>query len=80
MSAAFNLEKQILALTKAEREHLAIVAWESLVGDPSVAGDPSVDREGIEIAATRDAELESGATPPISHSEFVRRTGGGNAE
>jgi hypothetical protein len=76
MSTIIELEKQILALPAAEREQLAMVAWESLVGDPSVAGNRNIDLEGIEIAAQRDAEIESGAVQPIGHAEFLRRTGG----
>jgi Putative addiction module component len=76
MSTIIELEKQILALPAAEREQLAMVAWESLVGDPSVAGNRNIDLEGIEIAAQRDAEIESGAVQPIGHAEFLRRTSG----
>lgn len=53
-----------------------MVAWESLVDDPSVAGNRNIDLEGIEVAAQRDAEIESGAVQPIGHAEFLRRTGG----
>ncbi len=76
MNTIIDLEKEILALLAAERERLATVAWESLVGDPTAAGDRSIDAEGIEIAAQRDAEIESGQVQPISHAEFLRRTGG----
>ena len=76
MNTVVDLEKEILALPAAERERLATVAWESLVGDPSVAGDRNIDPEGIEIAAQRDAEIESGQVQPIGHAEFLRRTGG----
>ncbi len=76
MNTAVDLEKRILALPPAERERLATVAWESLVGDPGAAGDHNIDPEGIEIAAQRDAEIESGQAQPIGHDEFLRRTGG----
>jgi len=76
MSTVFKLEKEILALSSAEREQLAALAWDSVVGDPSAAGDPGLDREGIEIAGQRDTEIESGAVQPIGHAEFLRRTGG----
>ncbi len=76
MNTVIALEKEILALPAAERERLATVAWESLVGDPGAAGDRNIDPEGIEIAAQRDAEIESGHIQPIGHSEFLRRTGG----
>ncbi|MGH7886413.1 MAG: hypothetical protein ACREPG_00985 [Candidatus Binatia bacterium] len=76
MKTIIELEKQILSLPAAEREQLAAMAWESLVGDPSVAGNRNIDPEGIEIAAQRDAEIESGVVQSIGHAEFLRRTGG----
>ncbi|MGZ8843132.1 MAG: addiction module protein [Pyrinomonadaceae bacterium] len=74
MNTTIELENQILALPAAEREHLAMLAWESLVRDPSVAGNRHIDPEGIEIAAQRDAEIESGTVQSIDHAEFLRRT------
>jgi hypothetical protein len=76
MNTIIELEKEILALPPAERERIATVAWESLVGDPGAAGDHDIDPQGIEIAAQRDAEIESGQVQPIGHAEFLRRTGG----
>ena len=76
MNTGIDLERQILALPAAERERLATVAWESLVDDPGAAGDRNIDAEGIEIAAQRDAEIESGQVQPIGHPEFLRHTGG----
>ncbi|MGH8565706.1 MAG: hypothetical protein ACREXW_17095 [Gammaproteobacteria bacterium] len=76
MNTIIELEKQILALPAVQREQLATLAWESLVGDPSVAGNRDIDLEGFEIAARRDAEIESGVVQSIGHAEFVRRTGG----
>ena len=76
MNTIIELEKQILALPAVEREQIATLTWESLVGDPSVAGARDIDPEGIEIAAQRDAEIESGAVRSIGHTEFLRRTGG----
>lgn len=75
-NTVIDLEKKILARPAAERERLATVAWESLVGDPGAAGDRNIDPEGIEVAAQRDAEIESGQVQPIGHAEFLRRTGG----
>jgi len=37
MSKITELEKEILALPPAERERLALAAWESLVSDPKAA-------------------------------------------
>jgi hypothetical protein len=76
MSTIFELEKQLLALPSTERERLAIAAWESLVNDAKVAGNRDIDPEGIELAARRDTEIESGAVQTIDHAEFLRRTGG----
>ncbi len=76
MRAITELEKEILALSPSERERLAMVAWESLVSDPSAAGNREIDPEGIQLAAQRDAEIESGTVQPIDHAEFLRRTGG----
>ena len=76
MNTISELEKQILALPAVEREQLATLTWESLVGDPSVAGNRNIDPEGIEIAAQRDAEIESGVVQSIGHAELLRRTGG----
>ncbi len=76
MSTFIELEKKVLALSAAERERLATMAWESLVRDPDAAGDHNIDQEGIEIAAQRDSEIESGQVQPIGHAEFMRRTGG----
>jgi hypothetical protein len=76
MSKIIELEKEILALSPAERERLATVACESLVSDPNAAGSREIDPEGIQLAAQRDAEIESGKAQPIDHAEFLRRTGG----
>ena len=76
MNTLVELEEKILALPAAERERLAALAWDSLVADPGAAGDRNIDPEGIEIAAQRDAEIQSGQVKPIGHAKFVRRTGG----
>lgn len=76
MSKISELEKEILALSAAERERLAAVAWESLVADPNTAGNPAIDPEGVKVATDRDTEIESGKASTIGHAEFLRRTGG----
>ena len=76
MNTVIEIEKQILTLPAAEREQLATLAWESLVGDHSVAGNGNIDPEGIGIVAQRDAEIESGVVQSIDYAEFLRRTGG----
>jgi len=74
MSAITELEKEILALSPTERERLATIAWDSLVNDPTAAGNPEIDPDGIELATRRDAEIDSGKVQPIDHAEFLRRT------
>ena len=64
MSTIIELEKEILSLSPAERERLATLAWESLVSDPAAAGNREIDPEGIQIAAQRDADIESGKSNP----------------
>ena len=71
-----ELEKEVLALPPSEREQLATAAWESLVDDPGAVSNPEIDPEGIALALERDAELESGALQSITHTEFMRQTGG----
>lgn len=76
MNTIMEIEQQVLALPEVEREQLAILVWESLVVDSSVAGNGNIDPDGIEIAAQRDAEIEFGQVQIIDHAEFLRRTGG----
>jgi hypothetical protein len=76
MSTIIELEKEILALSPAERERLATIAWESLFSDPDAAGNPAIDPEGIQLAVQRNADVESGKVKPIDHAEFRKRTGG----
>ena len=76
MNTVAELEKVILALPPAERERIATVAWDSLIGNPGAAGDRNIDSEGIEFAAQRDAAIESSQVQTIGHAEFLQRTGG----
>jgi hypothetical protein len=76
MSTVLELEKEILALPAAERERLATLVWESLADDSPGLSDRTIDPDGLDLAAQRDAEIESGSVQIISHDEFVRRTGG----
>jgi hypothetical protein len=75
MNTVSELEKVILALPPIEREHLATLAWDSLAENKDAAGDGSIDSEGIEIAAQRDAAIESGNLQLIDYDEFLQRTG-----
>lgn len=71
---AAQLEREVLALPLAERAHLALSAWESLIADPAFATDRTLDPEGLKVASARDQDIESGKVKPISHNEFLRRT------
>ena len=76
MENSAQLEEAVLKLSPAEREHLALAAWESLESDPALAADRAIDPEGIKLALERDAEIASGTVKTISHSDFLRRTSG----
>lgn len=71
-----KLEKEILDLPVKEREQVALTAWESLEKETAFIADRSFDPEGIDLAITRDNEIESGRVTPISHSTFQRITSG----
>lgn len=76
MNTVSDIEQQILALSPTEREQVAALAWDSVASDAGLAGDPAIDREGVEVAKGRDEEIERGAIRSIGHAEFLRRTGG----
>ena len=69
MSNLAELEKEALGLSVSDREHLALAVWASL---ETAEG---IDPEGVNIALARDEEIESGRVQPISHAEFLLRTG-----
>jgi len=69
-----RLEREVLALPAAQRARLALVAWESLVAEPAFSACRMIDAEGLNVAAARDKEIESGNARPISQEEFLRRT------
>ena len=75
MRTVAELEEEILRLTPAERERLAVAAWESL-GKDSADDDVLTEPEGITAALQRDSEIETGAAKPLSEAEFRRHTGG----
>jgi heme-degrading monooxygenase HmoA len=68
-----QLEAELLRLPPRDRERLALAAWESLEDLTAWLADPETDREGIAVARERDAQIESGQVPPLSHEEFLRR-------
>ncbi len=71
-----QIEKEVLELTPAEREQLALRMWESLIADEVATADSKVDPEGISIAHARDIEIDKGNVAPISDQEFRDRTSG----
>lgn len=75
MKTAAKLEQEVLSLPPAERAHLALTAWESLVADAAFAADRLLDPGGLRLAAERDREIESGKVKTLSQEEFLRRTG-----
>lgn len=79
MSKVNKLEKEILSLSPAEREQLALAGWESLASYPEEA-ELLPDPEGISLAQQRDNEIQSGSVAPLSRSEFLRRTNSHAAE
>ena len=74
MSTTDQLEAELLRLPPHDRERLALAAWESLEKATAWLSDPNTDREGIDLARERDAEIESGQATALSHEEFRRRT------
>jgi len=78
MADVTRIERELLGLPAAERERLALRAWESLVESGEAASDPKIDPEGLELANERDTELERGEVDAVEEKEFRRRTGGVN--
>lgn len=76
MSNLAELEKEVLNLPPQQRERLVLAAWESLELSSAALADSAIDPEGLKIAISRDNDIESGSVQTISHSEFMRRTGG----
>ena len=71
-----QIEKDVLELTSAQRERLAIQMWERLIEGEEATADSSVDPGGIKIALSRNQELETKTATSISHEEFLDRTSG----
>lgn len=76
MESTTDLERKLLDLPAAERERLALAAWESLANEPKAAADMRIDPEGIRLAEDRNSEIESAQIETIDEEEFHRRTGG----
>lgn len=71
-----QIEKEVLELTPAQREQLALRMWESIIADEAATADVNLDPEGIKIARARDNEIEAATVSPISDEEFRDRTSG----
>ena len=78
MANITEIERELLCLPAAERERLALRAWESLVESGEAASDPNIDSEGLKLANERDKELERGEVDAVEEKEFRRWTGGMN--
>lgn len=78
MADVTRIERALLGLPPAERERLALRAWESLVESEEAASDPNIDPEGLELANERDTELDRGEADAVSEEEFRQWTGGVN--
>ncbi|MEX2497380.1 MAG: hypothetical protein WD397_00720 [Wenzhouxiangellaceae bacterium] len=78
MANITQIERELLGLPAAERERLALRAWESLVESEEAASDPNIDPDGLELANERDKELERGEVDAVEEKEFRRWTGGMN--
>ncbi|MGL4462663.1 MAG: addiction module protein [Planctomycetia bacterium] len=62
------LIEQAMTLPLSERVRLAEALWQS-IGEELAGGD---EREAVEMAARRAAELDSGAVAGRSHEEVLR--------
>lgn len=63
-----QLAEQVMALPLAERVDLAEALWQSICEGLRVGGE----REAIDQAARRDAELTSGAVSGRTHEEVTQ--------
>jgi len=69
-----KMQKDLLLLSAAEREQLALSAWKSLGDGSDLTVSQQLDPAGIDLALQRDDELESGEASAITSEEFLRRT------
>lgn len=65
-----ELVREALTLPLADRVQLAQVLWES-IGDVSQATTDDEEREAVELAWKRDAELDSGAVAGRTHEQVM---------
>lgn len=70
-----EIAPEALKLPPRERALLAASLWES-IGDPNDLAADFDDEEAINLALTRDAEIESGQVKALSHKEVMDRLRG----
>ena len=64
-----QIEKDVRALSTAEKEALLRVLWEELDGP----ADPEVEAAWLREVSRRSAEIDSGAVQPVPADEVFRR-------
>lgn len=69
-----KMQQDLRFLTAAEREQLALAAWNSLGDGSDPAVSQQLDPGGIELALQRDGEVESGENNAITSEKFLQRT------
>jgi hypothetical protein len=74
MDNASQIERELMALPPVERVRLVLKTWETLVDDPEAVADPDFDPEGLQLAQSREEELDQGTVRALTHREFRRRT------
>ncbi|MFM2196617.1 MAG: hypothetical protein RLZZ505_49 [Verrucomicrobiota bacterium] len=70
-----EIAPEALKLPPRERALLAASLWES-IGDPNDLAADLDDEEAINLALTRDAEIESGQVKAMSHKDLMNRLRG----
>jgi hypothetical protein len=70
-----EIAPEALKLPPRERALLAASLWES-IGDPNDLAADFDDEEVINLALTRDAEIESGQVQALSHKDLMNRLRG----
>jgi putative addiction module component (TIGR02574 family) len=61
--------RQLLSLPLPERIDLAQALWQSIHEEPGVG--PDEERQAVDLARTRDAQLASGAVPGRTHEQVM---------
>ena len=67
-----SIAPEALKLPLLDRIQLAASLWESIEDPYTLSADMS-DEDAIELAISRDAEIERGEVSVISHSELMTR-------